>query len=118
MGDTHTLSELISDSTRPDFDVSQSWSDGTYTLSAHVHSGVSDVTDLYDPEFFTWWLKDESGESYYASGKTVTVSESALGYRNDMLCAFEEYADFGLVDSGGDGIVTGGGDTVNVQVWR
>lgn len=118
LGSGKTLTELLTEAAGTEFYVSQEWTDGVYTLTAHVFAGEDEITDQYDASYFTWWLKDESGESYYATGKSITVAESVAGYRATMVGAFEEYVGFALVDSDGNSIVTSGGDSIQLQVWR
>lgn len=63
----------------------------TANFTAIIYKGEDDVTSDYPDAWFVWTLRTENGESQIATGKTCSVSKSALGYGGTVTCTFTTY---------------------------
>lgn len=63
----------------------------TANFTAVIYKGEDDVTSDYPDAWFVWTLRTENGETQIATGKTCSVSKSALGYGGTVTCTFTTY---------------------------
>lgn len=111
IGSDRTLSELVAqaDSTLV-FEVSESYSGDTATLTAHVYRGGVDVASSYDDSCFAWYSKTESTSplvplpSPYTNGRTVQVEREDVGFGAAIVCRFTEPNDAGLLTEDDDSL--------------
>ena len=106
------MGDAIADATEARYDNTWDLANGTYTFTAHAYRGAVDITDELPDEFFTWYLRNESGESYQGTGKQYAIAASNAGWRPSVVGCLEDWIECGLlhdagaiVDSEGDGIV-------------
>ena len=109
LGDSRTLSELLSEVDTPTFHITEQYSqDGTsVTVTAHVMVGGTDVTSSYPGSCFAWYTKSETGNSPLVpiqsqTGYSVTLQRSAVGFGCAVVCHFTEPNDSVLLDSDDD----------------
>lgn len=67
------------------------WSGNTANFEAIIYKNGDDVTSDYPAAWFEWTLRTENGESRIATGKTCSVTRSALGYGGTVTCKFTTY---------------------------
>lgn len=70
----------------------------TYTFTAHIFRGATDVTDQVDPDFFCWWLRTEGGDTFLGHGRTMTVDASLAGYNGSVIGGVDDVLHFALID--------------------
>lgn len=88
-------------------------SDGvTANFTAYLYEGKKDITRSFPPENYTWYKKTEDGMVYIGSGYTISVDTSELGFGGTVTGRFTSLNNTGLTDTAGNGIQTGGGDTL------
>ena len=112
------LSEEISDAVGVTYDHTFTKSNGVYTFTASLTKCGTDVTASYDPDFFVWYLRTETGDSLWARGVTMTIDESYAGYRASIVGGIEEVLEFDLVTSAGDGVVDSAGNQIATYIVR
>lgn len=71
----------------------------TATLKAHLYKGETDIRTDYDPSWFKWILRNDSGERLLARGYELTVSMDVIGYASTILCKFVQPQLYDLTDS-------------------
>lgn len=92
---------------------------GLYSFAATVTKAGVDVTNDYDSDFFIWYLKTESDTTFLGRGKQMDIPASNAIYTGAVLGALEDYLDYQIVDSVGDGIQTSAGDDIYARViWE
>ena len=112
LGDSRTLSELLEQVDTPTFHIEESYNAaGTVaTVTAHVIVGGSDVTQTYPSSCFAWYRKSEDGAPLVplspATGYSVDVTRSDMGYGSTVVCKFTEPNDSELLTSDDDTLTT------------
>lgn len=74
----------------------------TYTFTAHLFRGATEVTDQVDPEFFCWWLRTEAGDTFLGHGRTMAVDASRAGYNGSVIGGVDDVLHFALIDDDGN----------------
>ena len=57
-------------------------------LTARLLQGNKDIKTDYDPSWFKWILRNDSGEFLLGRGYTLEVDMSIIGYASTILCKF------------------------------
>ena len=57
-------------------------------LTARLLQGNKDIKTDYDPSWFKWILRNDSGEYLLGRGYTLDVDMSIIGYASTILCKF------------------------------
>lgn len=96
------------------YDHTWTYANNTYTFTGYAMRGGVDISDSIDPEYWTWLLRTEDGDTQLPRGRTLTLNASVAGYRASVVGGLEELVAFELVDSSGDAIIYAGGDHVSV----
>ena len=115
LGNSQRLSDLLN---AISYDMTWAKADGTYTFTGYAFKGGIDVSALYDPEFFTWLLRNESGETPLGTGRTCTVAQSLAGYHGTVVGGLEDEITRYLADEGGDRLACEDGRFVADMKWR
>jgi len=88
----------------------------TYTFTAHLFRGATEVTDQVDPEFFCWWLRTEAGDTFLGHGRTMAVDASRAGYNGSVIGGVDDVLHFALIDDEDDEMQDDEADTI-VGEW-
>jgi len=115
IGNSQRLSDLLN---AIGYDMTWVKADGTYTFTGYAFKGGIDVSSLYDPEFFVWLLRNESGETPLGTGRTCTVDQSLAGYHGTVVGGLEDSITRYLADEGGDRIACEDGALLADLIWE
>lgn|GEM_PF-4256807 len=91
---------------------------GTYSFTGYAYKGGVDVSDDYDPDFFVWYLRTETGDSLLGRGRQVSVSEESAGYHGTVVGGLEDVLDCYLVDEEGNRICADDGALLADLIWE
>ena len=92
-------------------------SDGTYTFDAHAYRGGVEITDEIPDEFFTWYLRTESGDALQDTvGPAFAIAAAAAGYRASVLGGLEESLTLTLTDASGTALTTASGEPLEAYM--
>lgn len=116
IGGNQTLSEVLAIVDEPTYDHSYALVGNSYTFTAHLWRGGTDVAASVDPDYFGWWLRTESGETEIGRGLTVTVPASGAGYRGTVVGGIDDVLALQIADSSGNMIVDDSGDGIETYV--
>lgn len=76
-----------------------------YHFHAEVYQANKETTDQYEEKQFEWFLRTESGERFFARGKTADVQSDALGYGGTITCKLYIPVEYGLLTETGENLV-------------
>ena len=91
------------------------------TFTAYLYKGGVDVKTSYNPEWFTWYLKTESGESPILNaagnnyGYTCEVDTTECGYGAEVIGRFTTIDDATALDTEGNTLTDGDGTDYTVR---
>lgn len=105
-----TVQRLIEDLSGFSLQTPFTWTDSnTATFEAFVYQGEKDVTSRFANSRIEWYLRTEEGENKIGTGKTQTVSKSALGYGGTITCVLTTGTDYYLTTRSGKVLMTRSG---------
>lgn len=111
-----SLSEVTGSAFDLYYDHTFTVNEGIYTFNAHVYMGGEDVTRRCDPDFFVWWLRTESGDTFLGRGWSIDVDSALAGYNASVLGGVEDALEFVLSDSNDYEVVDSEEDNVGTYM--
>lgn len=84
-------------------------------LTARLLNGNRDVKTSYDPNWFKWILRSETGEQLLGRGYSITVDMDIIGYASTILCRFIRPQVYDLTDHNNDAITDANLDPIQVS---
>lgn len=90
----------------------------TANFTAYLYRGMADVSDTYPSEWFTWILRNETGEEKIGEGRTMSLNRSECGYGSTVVCRFETYDEYYLTTSDGAYLTVNDGRRLKVYTNR
>ena len=114
-----TLDEMLAELAKVEYDHEYSYASGTYTFTAKAYRGYDEISAQYDPDFFVWYLRTETGDTFLGSGYTMQISAEQAGYRGSIIGGMEDVLIVELVDDQDATITDSSGNSIMTHaIWE
>lgn len=92
-------------------------SNGVANFTARVFRGGVDIHTTFEPEQFTWYLKNESStdKEYLGYGYTMSVALSRCGYGSEVIGIFSINDDADILSSDNSNLTNNSGNNYSVR---